>query len=168
MIVYCYDYALDFRARYYGSALGRFTSVDPVWINDARLLDPQRLNFYAYVRNNPLRLIDADGRDIALGNCPANATISMCEVAIKNGVPKADRDHIHLVKGDGKNGFGKGQWGIQVDKDYKSTSGNFSTLQTLANDHSGLARVDILQPSDNYSVITTTGFDSKKGASTRK
>lgn len=67
-----------FGARYYGSALGRFTSpddfkggiVDPFTGQDietnaalpyADITDPLTLNKYAYVRNNPLRYTDPDG-----------------------------------------------------------------------------------------------------------
>ncbi len=52
-----------FGKRYYGSALGRFTSADPIHIKFNRLLDPQRLNLYVYARNNPLAFIDPDGAD---------------------------------------------------------------------------------------------------------
>ncbi len=54
-----------FGARYYGSNMGRFMSPD--WSPDAeavpyaKLDDPQSLNLYAYVGNNPLIRIDADG-----------------------------------------------------------------------------------------------------------
>jgi RHS repeat-associated protein len=53
-----FDY---FGARYYGSKVGRFTTVDPVLGLDASLGDPQRWNRYAYARNNPLRYIDLTG-----------------------------------------------------------------------------------------------------------
>ncbi|MDQ2843139.1 MAG: polymorphic toxin type 33 domain-containing protein [Acidobacteriota bacterium] len=70
-----------FGARYYGSALGRFTSpdefrdltVDPptgrkietnTALPFADIADPQTLNKYAYVRNNPLRYTDPDGHCI--------------------------------------------------------------------------------------------------------
>jgi RHS repeat-associated protein len=49
-----------FAARYYGSALGRFTSPGPMNLG-ADLLDPQSWNAYAYVRNNPLALVDPMG-----------------------------------------------------------------------------------------------------------
>ena len=52
-----------FGARYYGSKIGRFTSVDPVYNWNANLLEPQRWNRYAYVTNNPLRFTDPDGKD---------------------------------------------------------------------------------------------------------
>jgi RHS repeat-associated protein len=55
----------NFGARYYASALGRFMSPDwsevPEPVPYADLSDPQTLNLYAYVRNNPLNRADLDG-----------------------------------------------------------------------------------------------------------
>jgi len=54
-----------FEARYYSSAMGRFMSPD--WsakeepVPYAQLDDPQSLNLYAYVENNPLLRADIDG-----------------------------------------------------------------------------------------------------------
>jgi RHS repeat-associated protein len=53
-----------FGARYYGSRIGRFTTIDPVYTWQENLVDPQRWNRYAYARNNPLRYKDPDGRVI--------------------------------------------------------------------------------------------------------
>jgi RHS repeat-associated protein len=53
-----------FGARYYRADLGRFVTVDPELNMKDALVDPQRWNRYAYVRNNPLRYTDPDGRDI--------------------------------------------------------------------------------------------------------
>jgi RHS repeat-associated protein len=54
-----------FGARYFSSAQGRFTSPDwsdkPQPIPYADLKDPQTLNLYSYVRNNPLSRSDPDG-----------------------------------------------------------------------------------------------------------
>lgn len=62
-----------FGARYYSGAQGRFTSPDwsekPVPISYADLTDPQTLNLYSYVRNNPLGKVDPDGHDDR--PCPA-------------------------------------------------------------------------------------------------
>src|SRR5579884_1750448 len=49
-----------FTARYYASAVGRFTSPDQMNLG-ADPTDPQSWNAYAYVRNNPLALVDPMG-----------------------------------------------------------------------------------------------------------
>ncbi|MBK9766948.1 MAG: RHS repeat-associated core domain-containing protein [Chloracidobacterium sp.] len=57
--------SLDFaEARMYNFQHGRFTSTDPIIMSFKRALDPQRINLYAYSRNNPLKYIDPDGEDI--------------------------------------------------------------------------------------------------------
>jgi len=50
-----------FGVRYYASMQGRFTGVDPMLMDEDRMFDPQRINAYAYARNNPLKFIDPDG-----------------------------------------------------------------------------------------------------------
>ena len=54
-----------FGARYLSSAQGRWTSPDAP-LADQHRQDPQTWNLYGYVRGNPLRLIDTDGRRIAV------------------------------------------------------------------------------------------------------
>ena len=66
-----HDYETNFEyfgARYYATATGRFTTIDPVLDIERATLDPQQWNRYAYVRNNPFVHVDRDGRaaDIAL------------------------------------------------------------------------------------------------------
>jgi len=56
--------------RYYGSSLGRLMSPDPVFFQAEMLTDPQRLNEYAYARNNPLLYIDPTGEAILLSVVP--------------------------------------------------------------------------------------------------
>ena len=52
---------LDFaEARYYANTLGRFTSVDPLMAS-ASTGNPQTLNRYAYVGNNPINITDPSG-----------------------------------------------------------------------------------------------------------
>jgi RHS repeat-associated protein len=61
-----------FGARYFSAPEGRFTSADwsakPEAVPYAELPDPQSLNLYSYVQNNPLGHVDADGHlgDIAV------------------------------------------------------------------------------------------------------
>jgi RHS repeat-associated protein len=51
-----------FGARYYGCTQGRFTSADPL-LASGKPARPQTWNRYAYVLNNPLRLVDPEGLD---------------------------------------------------------------------------------------------------------
>ncbi len=57
------DYLDYMHARYYDPNKGRFLSVDPG--KDWDLRSPQSWNMYAYVRNNPLNLVDRNGRQAA-------------------------------------------------------------------------------------------------------
>lgn len=54
-----------FGARYYASSMGRFLSADwsagPATVPYAHLENPQTLNLYAYVDNNPINGVDEDG-----------------------------------------------------------------------------------------------------------
>jgi len=51
----------NFGARYYASGQARFTSADPFTVTPGRIADPQQLNLYSYVRNNPLSHVDPTG-----------------------------------------------------------------------------------------------------------
>jgi RHS repeat-associated protein len=52
----------NFGFRYYGSSMGRFSSPDDPFVGWDQS-DPQTLNLYGYVRNNPLGAVDDDGHD---------------------------------------------------------------------------------------------------------
>lgn len=65
-----------FGARYFSGAQGRFTSPDwsatPQPVPYADLTDPQTLNLYSYVRNNPLIKADPDGHCGLIGPDPCS------------------------------------------------------------------------------------------------
>jgi len=84
-------------ARYYDSNTGRFVSQDPAFllIGDKKkfegkydctlqshLTDPQNLNSYSYVNNNPLKYTDPDGEIIPLLIAGAAAVWAITEVAL--------------------------------------------------------------------------------------
>lgn len=51
-------------ARYMNTTAGRFISQDPVfWIPERNIDDPQMSNAYSYARNNPLTMVDPDGKE---------------------------------------------------------------------------------------------------------
>lgn len=77
-------------ARYYSSAIGRFTSADPLYLERRRLVDPQQLNIYAYTRNNPMRFTDPTGLDVTCnGNrCSDFLTALQKDVSFKMAISK--------------------------------------------------------------------------------
>jgi RHS repeat-associated protein len=75
------DYAF---ARYYSPRLGRFLSADPL---DGDASDPQTLNKYAYVRNNPVNLTDPTGMDPTSDFLPCYPGAICQNVIATNGGP---------------------------------------------------------------------------------
>jgi RHS repeat-associated protein len=67
----------NFGARYNSSSIGRFMSPDPSGLDLADWRDPQQLNLYSYVRNNPLTLTDPYGLDCAYLNNAGNGVESI-------------------------------------------------------------------------------------------
>lgn len=98
-------------ARYYGSALGRFTSPDwsekPQPIPYADLTNPQSLNLYGYVLNNPLSRVDPNGHIDCTG---ANAQKIGCqyianwnqEHGIANSAKKSNAPGVPVKLPNGK------------------------------------------------------------------
>ena len=94
-----------FGARYYGATMGRWLSPDwgekPMAIPYAQYDDPQSLNLYGYVRNNPITGIDADGHCWMASVCEL---ISWAANAIgrDGGVKQAAKNvGIGIAKGTG-------------------------------------------------------------------
>src|SRR5262245_66564191 len=59
------DYAVN---RHYDPRQGRFNQVDPLGIGASSLADPQSLNLYSYVQNNPANAVDPSGLRMSLGD----------------------------------------------------------------------------------------------------
>ena len=136
------DYA---QARYYGSTMGRFTSVDsynPVLEAEneesfrSYLGQAQNWNRYAYSWNNPLRYIDPDGRKV-------NPEDAKALEYIKQTLPAELRDKIVLDK--------SGLISQDAINAIESTDANFLDLKALVN------------ASDIMEVATATGWADNKG-----
>jgi RHS repeat-associated protein len=104
----------DFDARYYSSQWGRFMSPDDVTITPERLTNPQQLNLYAYVANNPLRYIDPTGEILqCVGNADsqkqcfsdlqqiAGDAANRLSMDAKTGVVSFDTKGLDLSKNEG-------------------------------------------------------------------
>jgi RHS repeat-associated protein len=85
-----------FGARYYGSNMGRFMSPDPSGLYYADPTNPQTLNHYSYVLNNPLIATDPDGLDCVY---TSNQSSSSVTVTVLRGDCKSDTDDGVYVNG---------------------------------------------------------------------
>jgi RHS repeat-associated protein len=112
----------NFGARYDASSMGRFMTPDPL---GGHLEDPQTLNKYAYVRNNPTTLTDPTGLDIWLTGCGKDS--GTCQ---NNYVGTTDKDgnftRTHLT-GDQTSDATLGAHGITVTQDGQKYQGVWDT-----------------------------------------
>lgn len=77
----------DFGARYYSPGLGRWLSADwsaiPVPVPYANLTNPQTLNLYAMVHDNPVTFADLDGHENANGLFESWTAAQFCGGTVK-------------------------------------------------------------------------------------
>ena len=82
-----------FGSRYYGSSMGRFMSPDwseePDPVPYADVENPQTLNLYGYVTNNPLRLYDPTGHAGCCDVLPSMAEVDAGIAYLEGGVETA-------------------------------------------------------------------------------
>ncbi len=138
---------LDFaKARYYSSLLGRFTSADPININQYRITNPQAWNKYSYVTNTPLKFTDPTGRIIRFRN-EADAKKGLA--AFQAGVSPEQRNAINIDKDK------QGNFILKVDAKAAKEAGDSSLLGRLfkAADTPRIAVVDFLKKDSKFEII---------------
>ena len=146
-----------FGARYYASSMGRFMNPDwadkPEDVPYSDLHNPQSLNLYAYVGNNPLGRTDADGHlyNGTLGELAGELSLLMEPSMIveeqeehKNQVLQAeDAQSAQQQSGSG--------WTSE-----KPTSGDYVTVSDYSKSAGGFHHTGLAVDSDN-----TQGFSTK-------
>ena len=70
----------NFGARFFGNSSCRFACVDSTIITPERFSDPQQLNLYSYVRDNPLKFIDPTGETLVLSGNKEDAKAQLIEI----------------------------------------------------------------------------------------
>jgi RHS repeat-associated protein len=147
----------NFMARYDSSSMGRFMSPDPMGGHSE---DPQTLNRYAYVANNPLNRTDPTGLDWYLG-CATSDHSGCTQLSDKDKTwVQADKNgNATIVTSDsirnGDNSATVDQSGVHV-----TTGGN--TYQGVYFDNPSSHTTDANGNDVNHNPITLQG-DASKG-----
>jgi RHS repeat-associated protein len=151
-----------FGARFNASNLGRFMTPDwsasPQGVPYADFSDPQTLNLYSYVRNNPMSHADADGHDwwdevkgFAVGtwNFTTSAAEGLGTMAIPvYGPMKAGQDIGNAIVYAGQEYYNKGVSGVanQVLDQGEQGAMEVVTQAVLTGGAAATARVDGVTP----------------------
>lgn len=109
----------NFGARYFTSNIGRFMTPDwavrPTTVPYAVFGDPQSLNLYGYVRNDPVSRADADGHISPEAACPPDAS---CNPFEKEGQAKRDKIQPAQNQNPKSPGARAGDWWARVHKNW--------------------------------------------------
>ena len=138
----------EFGARYYTSSLGRFMIPDwaasPTTVPYAHFGNPQSLNLYGYVVNNPLSLRDDDGHEILYDDGLKNAQVVKDSVQAILDDPNTSANLSGYVGKDNPNLL------IQ--------SGDLSKLDSSTHTPDGTPGASITQGSTDVSGLQTTTY----------
>jgi RHS repeat-associated protein len=116
-----------FGARYYASSMGRFLSPD--WsakeepVPYAKLDNPQSLNLYSYVLNNPLSAVDPDGHETAEEVAKKNVD----NAKISAGTDRYDKSATVVSNGQVFTS-GKDKCNLYVSETMKNSTGEHTTV----------------------------------------
>ena len=119
-----------FGARYYASSMGRFLSPDwaakVVPVPYAKLDNPQSLNLYAYVGNNPLGRVDLDGHEWKF-NGNDQVTAKQLQKAFEAGVKAQGSGawKAYQAVGSAKGVVSVGFGDLKNDKQFGNTNFSF-------------------------------------------
>lgn len=134
-----------FDARYYSSAMGRFMSPD--WsakeepVPYAKLDNPQSLNLYSYVLNNPVTAFDNDGHEIIFA---ANATQAM-------------RDSVQAILADPNTSSNLSGYVGPNNPNLTIQSGDLSSMDSSTLTPDGAPGASITQGVTAPDIVTTSG-----------
>ncbi|MBL8171918.1 MAG: RHS repeat-associated core domain-containing protein, partial [Acidobacteria bacterium] len=161
---------LDFaQSRYLSGQQGRFTSLDPIFFQGEMPNDPQRFNLFAYVRNNPLNLVDPQGEAIELLGTEKERK-KILDI-IKQTVGNKAGTYLYENKVTDKNGAVKYFVGVRdggpdgKGKDFKDLNEVAGELKPIIDD-TKIVGIQIVKPGTNVNGTVlapnnaTGGFDA--------
>jgi RHS repeat-associated protein len=106
-----------FDARYYSNAMGRFMSPD--WsakeepVPYAKVDDPQTLNLYAYMQNDPLGGVDPDGHTSELDAATARYTLRIGVRSLDQIATIQQQMNNDALAGEAANAQGSQHWAVK-------------------------------------------------------
>jgi RHS repeat-associated protein len=130
-----------FGARYYASSMGRFMSPD--WsakqepVPYAKLDNPQSLNLYVYVLNNPLLHIDADGHVCGGPGDPCPSTTGALNKQINAALKPAAEDFSKIGGTDANNNHINYSIKSGEVSQYTHVDGDLPNVKDLGSGYSG-------------------------------
>ena len=154
-----------YHARYYHPGLGRFVSADSIVPEPG---NPQSLNRYAYVKNNPMKYVDPSGHRACIDkNCTQfeNPVAFMRERLYRRGRrPDFRNSPIEISQIDRANpqyGFGNTQFAYSHRNDiYEGLGGLHSGIDIMASNGTELVTMD-------YGKVILTGLGCFMGRNER-
>ena len=136
----------DFDARYYSSVYGRFLSADwsavPEAVPYANLTNPQTLNLYAIVRDNPESFAGLDGHEIKYAENLQNAQLV--------------KDTVQAILADPNTSANLSGYVGPNSPDLTIQSGDLSREDTVTRNPDGTVTTTIVQGQTNPEIQTVT------------
>ena len=134
-----------FGARYYASSMGRWMSPDPSRLYYADPENPQSLNLYSYILNNPLKNVDPNGLYCSYGSTDV-------DVADDSQYDMHSSQSECTAKDENGN---SGQWIVDPSSNVSVNADDSGSMETTNVGFNGT-----LQVSTDYSVWTAPGEEA--------
>ena len=139
----------NFGARYDSSSMGRFMSPDSIYIEGNRLFDPQSLNLYSYVRNNPLNLTDPTGMLVDV-NCQ-QVSAAQCSQTVTD-FNNSEGAQFQVTRDDKT-----GQLNVNGDVDPTKLSGGERALYDSITNKDATGTVTVVGNDSSFDFERSTG-----------
>ena len=142
----------NFGARYNSSSFGRFMSADPV---GGQMSNPQSLNLYSYVRNNPLVLIDPTGMVVVWNDSKPKCQKNETECRTK--AQRAYEDRLKQLR-ESKNAKDRAK-GDKLARDYQRLQDSKAVFEVTNDRNSGPNAGEITYQGNDHFTINLHGDD---------
>jgi RHS repeat-associated protein len=139
-----------FGARCNASTMGRFMSPDPV---AGQVANPQSLNLYSYVRNNPIKFIDPTGMIVEWHDSPKSCNKDKTDCRTNGQRGYEDRLKQMRESKDKKTR----EKGERLTRDYERLQGSKAVFEVVNAGGSGPSHGDIQYNGNNHFTINLAG-----------